>query len=130
MPLLPLSKPRPVDLAEGLKAMKTSRKFTVFLNVESDSSSTGVIRWFRGDFFDYKWESYLYPDRVNSTEHRRSSILSISASSKSELASRVRKVLSETPEGIELTIHEDPLAVAEKCKETLALGAQREGGLT
>lgn len=129
MPLFPLSKPRSVNLADGLQAVKSSRKFTAFLSVVSDGTSTGAIRWFRGELFDYKWESYLYPDRGNSTDERRSTILSISARSKSELSSRVEKVLNGAPTGLEVTVYPNPLSVADSCKDLLALGAQREGGL-
>lgn len=129
MPLPTIFKPRSVSLSRELKAVKTQRKFTAFLTVAADAESGGTIKWFRGDFFEYRWESYLYPDRANSTPERRATILSVSAKSKSELTARIQKLLSEAPDELSIAVHSDPLSAAENCKDMLALAAQREGGL-
>lgn len=129
MSLPTLFKARSVTLSEDLKAVKTPRKLTAFLSVVTDADSGGTIKWFRGKFFDYRWESYLYPDRANSTPEQRATILSVSARSKSELRDRIQRILSEAPDELSLSIHRDPLSASESCKDLLALGAQREGGL-
>lgn len=129
MPLTAILKPRSVRLSGDMKAVKTPRKLTAFLSVVADAESGGTIKWFRGDFFEYRWESYLYPDRANSTPERRATILSVSAKSKSELTARIQKLLSEAPDELNIAVHSDPLSAAENCRDLLALAAQREGGL-
>ncbi len=112
-----------------MKTVKTPRKFTAFLSVAADANSGRTVKWFKDDVFGYRWESYLYPDRANSTPEQRATILSVSARNKSELTARIQRLMGEAPAELTVAAHSVPLSAFESCKELLALAAQREGGL-
>ncbi len=124
-----LFKPRSVTLPEGAKAVKGKGKFTSFLRVVGDIGSGKVVMWFRDEVYNLKWECILYPDSTNSTTESKLYILALSAPSKVELDSRISKLQEIAPESFAVASLEDPLALSESCKELLALGAQKEGGL-
>lgn len=124
-----LLKPRAVALSEGTKAVKGKGKFTSFLRVVGDNGSGKVAMWFKDDVYNLKWECILYPDHENSTPEAKLYILALSAPSKAELNGRIAKIKEIAPESFAVAVLDEPLALAESCKELLGLGAQKEGGL-
>jgi hypothetical protein len=123
-----LFKPRPVALSETVEAVKAQKKFTIFLGVASKAESSEAIKWFRGQVYHYSWETFLYPDKVNSTPEAKVYMLSVSAPTKDELLNRLAQLQETLPENLMLTVLAEPVALAETCKELLALGGQKEGG--
>ena len=124
-----LLKPRTVALAEGAKAVKGKGKFTSFLRIVGENGSGKVAMWFREDVYNLKWECILYPDSANSTAEAKHYILALSAPSKNALNERIGKLQEIAPEAFAVAVLEDPLTLAENCKELLGFGAQKEGGL-
>lgn len=123
-----LFKPQSVTLSENVQAVKAQKKFTLFLGISSLTESSEAIKWFRGEVYNYCWETFLYPDKANSTADAKVYMLSVSASTKSELLDRLNQLQETAPEHLKLTVLGQPVELAETCKELLALGGQKEGG--
>lgn len=108
--------------------MKAQKKFTIFVGISSSTESSEVIKWFRGHVYNYRWETFLYPDKANSTADAKVYMLSVSAPSKAELLNRLAQLQETAPENLRLSVMGEPVKLAEACKELLALGGQKEGG--
>lgn len=123
-----LFKPQTVTLSENVQAVKAQKKFTLFIGISSLTESSEAIKWFRGHVYNYRWETFLYPDKVNSTSDSKVYMLSVSAPSKIELLNRLSQLQETAPEHLRLSVLGEPVKLAETCKELLALGGQKEGG--